>query len=107
MAERAAGEPVEGIDMTKLRENEVRIVDALFHEMAERNNGGRGLSAEDVIDGSWLLFERGCLRLVDDGEHMGIEPCEGNRAKRRAQAKQNRPLVEFKRQMDRTRENAS
>jgi hypothetical protein len=48
--------------MTKLRENEVRIVDALFHEMAERNN--RNLSAEDVIDGSWLLFERGCLRLA-------------------------------------------
>jgi hypothetical protein len=38
---------------------------------------------------------------------MGIESCDGNRAERRAQAKQNRPLVEFKRQMDRTRENAS
>jgi hypothetical protein len=88
--------------MTKLRENEVRIVDALFHEMAERNNGG-----EDVIDGSWLLFERGCLRLVHDGKHMGIEPCDGNRAERRAQAKQNRPLVEFKRQMDRALNNAS
>jgi hypothetical protein len=93
--------------MTKLRENEVRIVDALFHEMAERNNGGRGLSAEDVIDGLWLLFERGCLRLVDDGKHMGIAPCDGNRGERRVQAKQNRPLVEFKRQMDRTLKNAS
>jgi hypothetical protein len=90
--------------MTKLGENEVRIVDALFQEMAERNN--RGLSAAHVIDGSWLLFERGCLRLVDDGKHMGIEPCDGNRAERRAQAKQNRPLVELKRQMDRARENA-
>ena len=107
MTKRAASEPVEGIDMIKLRENEVRIVDALFHEMAERNNGGRGLSAENVIDGSWLLFERGYLRLVDDGEHMGIEPCDGNRAERRAQAKQNRPLVEFKRQMDRALNNAS
>jgi hypothetical protein len=105
MTERAAG--LEGVHMMKLCENEVRIVDALFHEMAKRNNGGRGLSAEDVIDGSWLLFERGCLRLVDDGKHMGIEPCDGNRAERRAQAKQNRPLVEFKRQMDRARENAS
>ena len=91
--------------MAKLRENEVRIVDALFHEMAERNN--RNLSAEDVIDGSWLLFERGCLRLVDDGKHMGIEPCDGNRAERRTQAKKNRPLVEFKRQMDRALNNAS
>ena len=107
MTERVASEPMEGIDMTKLCENEVRIVDALFHEMAERNNGGRGLSAEDVIDGSWLLFERGCLRLVDDGEHMGIEPCDGNRAERRAQAKQNRPLVEFKRQMGRAVESTS
>ena len=78
-----------------------------LQKMAERNNGGRGLSAEDVIDGSWLLFERGCLRLVDDGKHMGIEPCDGNRAERRMQAKTNRPLVEFKRQMDRFRGNAS
>ena len=105
MTERAAGEPVEGIDMTKLRENEVRIVEALFLEMAKRS--GSGLSTEEALNGSWLLFERGCLRLVDDGEHMGIEPCDGNRAERRAQAKQNRPLVEFKRQMDRALNNAS
>ena len=107
MTKRAASEPVEGIDMIKLRENEVRIVDALFHEMAERNNGGRGLSAEDWANGSWLLFERGCLRLVDDGKHMGIEPCGRYRAERLAQAKRNRPLVKLKRQMDRANENAS
>jgi hypothetical protein len=56
--------------MTKLGENEVWIVDALFHEMAERRGG---LSLEDWVNGSWDLFERGCLRLVDDGKHMGIE----------------------------------
>ena len=80
-------------------EDVVRIVDALFLEMAERNT--RGLSAEDWANGSWLLFERGCLRLVDDGKHMGIEPCGRYRAERLAQAKRNRPLVKLKRQMDR------
>ena len=59
--------------MMKLRENEVRIVDALFQEMAERNN--RGLSAEDMIDGSWILFERGFIRLVGDNGRMGLEAC--------------------------------
>ena len=60
----------------------VRIVDPLFHEIAERNN--RNLSGEDVIDGSWLLFERGCLRLVDDGKHMATEivPSVARRPKR-------------------------
>jgi hypothetical protein len=90
--------------MTTLGENEVWIVDALFHEMAERSGG---LSVEDWVNGSWDLFEQGCLRLVDDGKHMGIEPCDGNRAERRTQAKTNRPLVKLKRQMDRAVENAS
>ena len=66
----------------KLDENEVWIVDALFHEMAKQSGG---LSVEDWVNGSWDLFERGCLRLVDDGKHMGIEPCDGNRAERRTQ----------------------
>ena len=86
-------------------EDVVRIVDALFLEMAKRNTGG--LSAEDWANGSWLLFERGCLRLVDDGKHMGIEPCGRYRAERLAQAKRNRPLVKLKRQMDRASENVS
>jgi hypothetical protein len=51
----------------------------------------------------------GSLRLVvvDNDGHLGVEPCGENRAERSAQAKQNRPLVEFKRQMDRARENAA
>jgi hypothetical protein len=80
-------------------EDVVRIVDALFLEMAERNTSG--LYAEDWANGSWLLFERGCLRLVDDGRRMGIEPCGRYRADRLTQAKKNRPLVKLKRQMDR------
>ena len=86
-------------------EDVVRIVDALFLEMAERNNSG--LFAEDWTNGSWLLFERGCLRLVDDGKHMGIEPCGRYRAERLAQAKRNRPLVKLKRQMNRALKIAS
>jgi hypothetical protein len=85
-------------------EDVVRIVDALFLDMAERSGG---LSIDERVNGSWHLFEQGCLRLVDDGKHMGIEPCGGNRAERRTQAKKNRPLAKFKRQMDRARENAS
>jgi hypothetical protein len=70
-------------------EDVVRIVDALFHEMAERNTGG--LAAEDWANGSWLLFERGCLRLVDDGKHMGYRAlwqisCRTARAGKKEQA---------------------
>ena len=86
-------------------EDVVRIVDALFLDMAERSNSR--FSAEDMIDGSWALFEGGFIRLVDDGTHMGIEPCGRNRAERLAQAKRNRPLVKLKRQMDRAVESAS
>ena len=84
----------------KLRENEVRIVDALFQEMAERN----GLSADE----SWSLFELGLIRIVTSDGRMGAEPCAGrDRAERIAQAQENRPLVELKRQMDRAGEKVS
>jgi hypothetical protein len=86
-------------------EDMVRIVDALFLDMAERSNSR--FSAEDMIDGSWGLFERGFIRLVGDDGRMGIEACGRNRAERLAQAKRNRPLVKLKRRMDRARENAS
>ena len=93
-------------------EDMVRIVDALFLDMAERSILGMAeqsnsrFSAEDMIDGSWVLFERGFIRLVGDDGRMGIEVCGRNRAERLAQAKRNRPLVKLKRQMDRG-ENAS
>jgi hypothetical protein len=94
-------------------EDMVRIVDALFLDMAERSILGMAeqsnsrFSVEDMIDGSWVLFERGFIRLVGDDGRMGIEACGRNRAERLAQAKRNRPLVKLKRQMDRARENAS
>ena len=86
-------------------ENVVRIVDVLFHDIAERNDSG--FSAEDMIDGSWALFEGGFIRLVYDDGRVGIEACGRNRAERRMQAQKNRPLVELKRRMDRAREKAS
>jgi hypothetical protein len=90
--------------MTELHEV-VRIVDALFLDMAERSNNR--FSAEDMIDGSWALFERGFIRLVGDDGRVGIEACGRNRAERLAQAKRNRPLVKLKRQMDRAMSAAS
>jgi hypothetical protein len=104
MAERAAVEPAEGVHMT-MDEDVVRIVDALFLDMAERSN--IGFSAEDVIDGLWVLFECGFIRLVGDDGHMGIEACGRNRTERLAQAKKNRPLVKLKRQMNRALKIAS
>jgi len=90
--------------MTELHEV-VRIVDALFLDMAERSTNG--FSAEDMIDGSWALFEHGFIRLVGDDGRVGIEACGRNRAERLAQAKRNRPLVKLKRQMDRAMSAAS
>jgi hypothetical protein len=78
-------------------EDVVRIVDALFLDMAERSNSG---FSEDVIDGLWVLFEFGFIRVVSDDGHMGLEACGRNRTQRLAQAKKNRPLVKLKRQMD-------
>jgi hypothetical protein len=77
----------------------VKIVDGLFRGMAERAAAENNISIEDAIEGSWILFEAGFLRLVarDDGR-VGMEPCRENRAEQLAQAGKNRPLVEFKRQ---------
>jgi hypothetical protein len=73
-------------------ETTVQIVDALFRHFAKQVDPTRGISIEDLIDGSWYLLERGSLRLVagDDG-HLAVESCGENRAERRAQAKKNRP----------------
>jgi hypothetical protein len=50
--------------IAKVDDDVVRIVDALFLDMAQQSNSG--FSAEDMIDGSWVLFERGFIRLVAD-----------------------------------------
>jgi hypothetical protein len=53
-------------------------------------------------EGVERALERGSLRLVngDDG-HLAVEPCGENRTERRAQARKNRPLIEFRHRMAR------
>ena len=82
-------------------ETMVRIVDALFRHLARQMSLKGGLLIEDAIDGLWVLLEGGSLRLVvsDNDGGLAVEPCGENRAERHAQAKANRRLVEFKRQM--------
>jgi hypothetical protein len=87
MAERVSGAPAEGEAMTKARQRErknrqrqaklqrdhsdvVRILDAAFHALAKDKASQTGLSIEEVVDGSWNLFEHGFLRLASDG----VEP---------------------------------
>ena len=77
----------------------VRIVDALFRIYAEQAAAQDGISIEDALEVAWSLFERGCMRVVSrDAEHVGVEMCE-SRAEQRAQAAENRRLVEFRRRM--------
>jgi hypothetical protein len=89
-------------------ETMVRIIDALFRHYAKQMSLKSDLLIEDAIDGLWILLEEGSLRLAgcDDG-HLTVEPCGENRAERRAQAKKNRPLIKFKRQMDLAVKNAA
>jgi hypothetical protein len=72
----------------------VRIVDVLFHELAE-TMAPQSVSIEEAVEALWRLFEHGLLRLVSEGESWGvglrgdIGPC--------AQAEKNRPVVERRR----------
>ena len=76
----------------------VRIVDVLFHELAE-TMAPQSVSIEEAVEASWRLFERGLLRLVPEGDSWGvglcgdIGPC--------AQAKKNKPVVEWRRALHR------
>ena len=89
-------------------ETMVRIVDALFRYFARQMSLKSDLLIEDAIDGLWILLEEGSLRLAcSDNGHLTVEPCGENRAERRAQARKNRPLVKFKRQMDLAVKNAA
>jgi hypothetical protein len=93
--------------MTKSFDEEmVRIVDALFLDVAKQAAERKGTSTADALEASWVLFESGLIRLVGDDGRIGVEACDGNRAERRAQAKKNKPLVEYKRRMDRARGSA-
>ena len=79
-----------------VRSYAVRVTDATFGYVAEQN----GVPAADGRERVWMLFERGALRLVGpvtDDDRIGVEPCDSNEW--HEQAKKNRPLVEWRRQM--------
>src|ERR1700759_705485 len=82
-----------------LRPYVVRVTDATFGYMAEQAAAESGVPAADGRERMWTLFERGALRLVgpvtEDG--IGVKPCDSNEW--HEQAKKNRPLVEWRRQM--------
>jgi hypothetical protein len=76
----------------------VRIIDALFRELAEKM-ALQNVSIEEAVEASWRLFEHGLLRLVSEGESWGVGAC-GDICPR-AQAKKNRPVVEWRRALHR------
>jgi hypothetical protein len=83
-----------------LRSYAVRVTDATFGYEAEQAAAESGVPAADGRERMWTLFERGALRLVGpitDDDRIGVEPCDSNEW--HEQAKKNRPLVEWRRQM--------
>ena len=75
-----------------LRSYAVRVTDATFGYLAEQN----GVPAADGRERVWTLFEGGALQLVGpvtDDDRIDVEPCDSN------EAKKNRPLAEWRRQM--------
>jgi hypothetical protein len=86
--------------ITDLRSYAVRVIDATFGYMAERTAAESGVPAAEGRERMWTLFERGALRLVGpvtDDDRISVEPCDSNEW--REQARKNRPLVEWRRQM--------
>jgi hypothetical protein len=81
-------------------ETMVRIVDVLFRHFAEQVSPQTGFSIEKATAGLWILFERGDLVTGAKGG-LAVETGGENRAERRAQAKKNRPLIEFRHRMAR------
>jgi hypothetical protein len=83
-----------------LRSYAVRVTDTTFGYVAEQAAAESGFPAAAGRERMWTLFERGALRLVGpvtDDDRIGVERCNSN--ERDEQAKKNRPLVEWRRQM--------
>jgi hypothetical protein len=83
-----------------LRSYAVRVTDATFSYMAEQLAAERGVPAADGRERMWTLLERGYLRLVGpvtDDDRISVERCDDNEC--HEQARKNRPLVEWRRQM--------
>ena len=70
----------------------VKVVDALFLEIAEKVAGD--FSIEEAHASVWALFERGHLRLVQgDGDRLGVAPSDDQ--EQLATAKLNSQLVGY------------
>ena len=78
----------------------VLIINDLFRELAVPEAAASGLSIEQAVDAMWFLLERGYLRLVVYDERLAVAPCDGDRAERQRNAKQNRPLAELRRRYE-------
>jgi hypothetical protein len=94
----ASVEAVDALFYAVAKENV--LIDELFRAAAKEISGKENVSIEEALEGAWLLFELGLLRLARDDNTerpLGVEVCGANRAERQAVAKQNRCLVEFRR----------
>lgn len=83
-----------------LRSYAVRVTDATFGHMAGKAEAESGVPTAEGRKRMWALFERGQLRLVGpvtEDNRIGVEPCGDDY--RDEQAKKNRPLVEWRRQI--------
>ena len=71
-----------------------RLADAAFREFAEMTAANNGKTFEEAHQATWRLYELGDLKLVGEGDRLGVRACI-TRAERRAAAKQNRPLATY------------
>jgi hypothetical protein len=80
-----------------IERDDVLIVDALLHRVAEQTAAIKNISIEDALEETWELFERGFLRLVGgDGDcPLGFEPT--SRTERRDAAKRNKQSIQARR----------
>jgi hypothetical protein len=77
----------------------VKVVDALFLELAEKVAGDFPL--EKVHESVWALFERGHLRLVQgEGDRLGVAPSDSQ--EQLATAKLNSQLVGYRKRLLKT-----
>jgi len=70
------------------------LADAAFREFAEMTATNEGATFEKAHQATWKLYELGDLKLVDEGNRLGVRACI-TRAERRAAAKQNQPLAAY------------
>jgi hypothetical protein len=80
-----------------------KFADVAFREFAARTAANDGALFEQSYNETWHLYELGHLKLVGEGDRLGVQACI-NRAERPAIAKQNRPLADYWRRRGGTKE---